>query len=732
MNALLERADALHALQQQLDLARRRGRVALVAGEAGIGKSSLLHALAATHEPVWWGRCDALSTPLPLAPLLDIARDARPRFAASLVRPREVLFDAVIEELRAADTPVLLVVEDAHWADDATVDWLKFLGRRIESTRALLVISYRDDELSWTHPLRRLLGELPSAALTRLCLPRLSQQAVEALARRAQRPAVGVYEATQGNPFFVSELLRDAGGPVPGTVQDVVLARYARLAGSQQAIVRVTALVPGRIERWLLDALLTPAAADIEACVSSGLLQAEDSFLQFRHELARVAIESSLQAPVAQALHRRLLDILAAGPTPCSVARLAHHAALAGDDEAVRRFAPAAAEEAVARGSLREAARHWQAVLRCAPAAEHATARLGWLEAQAQACQQLACLADGLEARRQLDDSFRQAGDVRSQALNLSLTANLRLLMTHDAQAEAASRRAIELLEPLTAGSELATVQGVEAMLRLLNRECEASLSWCCKSVDVARRFGDRERELNSLATAAAATMFLDHDAGYAQAEALLRTARDERRAGLAATLLANIGAAAIELMHLEAARRWLHEAIACATEHEMDGTLYYAQAWLSLCELRSGNWDEAADRAGLVVDRPGCGRSAGPPPWSRCAACACGAATRVRRRCLSRPGHLLPTAARCNRWHRWPPCAPRLPGCVMTMAAVTPRPAPPWRWPRSGSTRGSSASWPLGVPALAICWRCRRAASNPGHWRSLAVGRRQPSCGCS
>lgn len=610
MNELLERAEALQSLQQQLKAARTRGRVALVSGEAGIGKSSLLHTLADTHAPVWWGRCDALSTPHPLAPLLDIARDVRPRFASCLSQARPALFDAVLDELRAADTPVLVVVEDAHWADDATVDWLKFLGRRIESTQALLVISYRDDELSWTHPLRRLLGELPSTALTRLCLPRLSERAVETLARQAGRTVEGVYAATQGNPFFVTELLREAGAMlptrVPATVQDLVLARYARLAGAQQAVVRVTALVPTRIERWLLDALLEPEAADLEACLASGLLLAEGDFLQFRHELARVAIESSLQPPIARALHRQVLDTLVASTRPCPVARLAHHAVLAGDEEAVRRFAPAAAEEATARGSLREAARHWQAVLRCAPAEGHEASRLGWLEAQAQACQQLACLGDGLEARRQLDASFCRVGDVRSQALNLSLTAHLHLLSTQDAMAEAASRRAMALLDPLPAGAELATVQGVEATLRLLNRECEASLSWSHRAVAVARRFGDRERELGALATAAAAKMFFDHESGCAQADALLRTARDEGRPGIVATLLTNIGAAAVESMQLGPARRWLHEAIVCATEHEMDGALYYAQAWLSLCELRSGHWDEAADRASLVLERPG------------------------------------------------------------------------------------------------------------------------------
>src|SRR5690348_15116117 len=112
---LLERAPALLALSQQLDRARSRGGVVLVAGEAGIGKSTLLRAAAESHDAVWWGCCDALATPHPLAPLLDIAREVQPRFAGRLSGPRPALFDAVLDDLRAAPSPVLVVIEDAHW-----------------------------------------------------------------------------------------------------------------------------------------------------------------------------------------------------------------------------------------------------------------------------------------------------------------------------------------------------------------------------------------------------------------------------------------------------------------------------------------------------------------------------------------------------------------------------------------------------------------------------------------
>lgn len=606
MAELLERASALSTLLDLLQQARQRGRVALVAGEAGIGKTALLQAAAAQHGSVWWGRCDALATPLPLAPLLDIARDVQPRFAARLDGPRPVLFDAVIEELRAATSPVFVVIEDAHWADDATLDLLKFLGRRIDGTHALLAISFRDDEVTAAHPLRRLLGELPPAAVTRLTLQHLSEQAVEALARTAERSAHGVYAATRGNPFFVTEVLREASTAVPSTVQDLVLARYARLSGAAQAVLRVAALVPARIECWLIDALLAPTPADLETCLGSGLLQADGAFLHYRHELARVAIESALLAPVAQGLHRRVLDTLVDSGRVVPVARLVHHAERAADPEAVRRFAPAAATEAAARGSYREAAHHWQSALRATPPDIDPEQRLVWLEAFAQASRQLARLGDGLEARQELDAAYCQLGDVRRQGLNLSWTAHLHVLMTQNALADAASARAIALLETLPPGPELATAYGLEGALRMLNREYDASVAWCEKSIELAQRFGVRDRELNSMTTAATARMFIDYDAGCAANEATLRLARAEGQHAITASILMNLGSASGELMRLPEARRWLLEAVDFATEHEMEGNLQYVNAWLALCDLREGHWNDAAERSSRVIDATG------------------------------------------------------------------------------------------------------------------------------
>ena len=362
--ALVERDAALLTFDRLLEAARTgTGHVLLVSGEAGIGKTTLLKALAT-------------------------------RRAA-----------AVLGELQRSRRPVVAMFEDVHRADDATLDLLKFLGRRIDRVPALLVLSWRDDEVSTAHPLRRLLGELAPSLVTWIALAPLSAHAVDQLARAAMRSASGLHALTRGNPLFVSEMLRHGAEGVPQGVQDLVLARFARLAPPAQAIVRLASTAPTRIEATLVDALLAPPAAVVEQCLDSGLLSAVDGAYFFRHELARVAIESSLSAPTARALHADVLRALdTPGQAPVSLARRVHHAVRAGDARAVAALAPEAARQARQRGAHLEAAAHWRTAL---VHGARGDAVGEWLAGHALECRLTGRLDDAIGAHRELSDWHR-------------------------------------------------------------------------------------------------------------------------------------------------------------------------------------------------------------------------------------------------------------------------------------------------------------------------------------
>ena len=258
---ILEREAELSVLADAVRAAAgRRGSVVLVMGEAGIGKSSLVEALR-SHLPaegrLLVGYCDDLATPRTLGPFRDLAGSVGTEFSQAVADGSDR--DRVLAALRAELT--LLVIEDVHWADDATLDALRYLVRRIASLPAVLILTYRDDELTREHPLHGLLGQASRSDQVRhLPLTRLSVQAVRQLSAGSSVDAQDLYALTSGNPFFVHELLASAQGQkVPPTIAGAVLARVRSLDAPTQDVLELLAVVPSALERWLVDALVTSA-----------------------------------------------------------------------------------------------------------------------------------------------------------------------------------------------------------------------------------------------------------------------------------------------------------------------------------------------------------------------------------------------------------------------------------------------------------------------------------------
>src|SRR5262245_46050237 len=224
---LLERDSDLDRLATVLATAASgEGRLALIGGEAGIGKTSFINSFLSRHgkpHRVLIGHCDSLFTPSPLGPLYDIARSTGGRLLAQLEgnAPRPALFSTMLDLLRDPARLTLLVIEDIHWADEATLDLLKYLGRRMAQTRALVMLSYRDDEVAGHPPLRMLLGDLAtSPAAIRIGLPRLSIDAVRHMSEGKPFDPETLHRRTSGNPFFLAEILGHAGQGIPSTVSD--------------------------------------------------------------------------------------------------------------------------------------------------------------------------------------------------------------------------------------------------------------------------------------------------------------------------------------------------------------------------------------------------------------------------------------------------------------------------------------------------------------------------------
>jgi hypothetical protein len=449
---LLEREDALAQLGAALDRVRshRRGELAVVVGEAGAGKTTVVRRFAedrAADVDALWGLCDSLRTPRPLGPLADIA----PHLLAEGAT-RDEIFAATLDQLSQPTTrPPLVVIEDVHWADDATLDLLTMVGRRVAQTKALIVLTYRDDEVGGGHPLRFLLGDLAGTISCRVHVAPLSAASVAVLAAAAGHDidAISLHQHTGGNPFFVSETLAAGDTELPTTVRHAVLARAGRLSPDARQVLDAAAIVPGGVEAWLLDALIShPADRALDECVDRGMLVPAGEGLAFRHEIARLAVDGALAPGQKRTLHRNALQQLQRIPGGRGIeARLAFHAAEAGAGDKVAVWAPIAASQAVAAGAHREAAAHLESALRYADDLP-VERRLELWEARATECLALEQLDEALTAFDHATQLARQMGDRAEEGDLLARSVGPYGFLGQPRQAAAALDAALAVLEP--------------------------------------------------------------------------------------------------------------------------------------------------------------------------------------------------------------------------------------------------------------------------------------------
>ncbi len=588
---LLERAAQLELLEARHDAVHEhsRGRFVLVAGEAGIGKTALVRTFCEGRPRVLWGACDALYTPRPLGPLVDIAEEAGGDLAALVAEGATpgTLAAALAAELKR---PAIVVLEDLHWADEATLDVIRLLARRIESLPALVIATYRDDELDRAHPLRMVLGALPSRIADRVTPPPLSPEAVAELAPEVDHAEL--HRRTDGNAFFVTEALAAGGADLPATVRDAVLARGARLEPAARALLDAVAIVPQRTELWLLEALTDPDALD--ACLASGMLRADRDAIAFRHEIARVAVEEALSPLERQRLHRRALAALAAAANP-DLARLAHHAEAGGDAEAVLRYAPAAGERAAKLGSHREAAAQFARALRYEQRAD-------LLERLSYECYLTDRIDDAIDARRAALELHRDP--VRQGDAHRWLS---RLTWFHGdkATAEREASLAVELLEPLAPGPELAMAYSNIAQLRMLARDEPGATEWGRRAIELAERLGDTAilaHALNNVGTARSEHNLADGPPMVERSLELALAAGLEEHVARAYT---NLAATALDRREIAIADRYLDTGIEYCAERDLDSWRLYMTGYRARSYLEQGRWDDAGECARTVLADP-------------------------------------------------------------------------------------------------------------------------------
>ncbi len=605
---LLERTRELELLGSTLTAARAgRGSVMLVAGEAGIGKSSLIRSFTAgVEEPtrVLFGACDDLVTPRTLGAIRDAFAGHSGRVEQILASgTRDDLLVGVLDELTDPARPTVLVIEDIHWADDATLDVLRYVSRRIEGSSAMVVVSYRDDETGRDHPAQRLLGGLAGVPVHRIVVPRLTRAAVASLAGGNVATSAALYRLTAGNAFYVTEVVASgdgAAGTVPLTVVDAVLARVDQLSPPVRTALDQMAVVPSQVDLPLARALVGELTVLSEA-ERRGVLEVRPDALAFRHELARRAVEDSLPASERMRAHARVLEVLTARDDP-DLPRVLHHAVAAGDQERVVELAPRAAARAAQAGSPAQEITYCRLLLE----REHllgAAETAGVRQQLATALWMVDEPAESLEHAQAAVRIREELGDVAALGEALFVLGPSQWTLTRTEESLAGMARAVELLSsvPETPARTLALLWQAVALSMSGRRD---DLVVAERAADSARRTGVPEfLAFSMLCVGRARLLHGEPDEGLELMRAAVTAARN---VGAHSVALIAYGSTLMDLFTLaryEECRRCLDEAIQYANECEV---WFYVTSWQAYghrLQALHGDVDEAIAGLREVVD---------------------------------------------------------------------------------------------------------------------------------
>jgi DNA-binding CsgD family transcriptional regulator/tetratricopeptide (TPR) repeat protein len=604
---LLERQTQTEELTRYLhDAGTRGGKIAFVGGEAGAGKSTLVEYFAqraSRSARVLWGHCDALQTSRVLGPVNEVMAGLS-QLTGGAQAPgssREQLFSCLFETLSAPNPPSVVILEDLHWADEATLDFVRFFGRRIQRTRCLMLATYRDDEIAPSHLLRGVLGELTGQHAARIRVPALSLTAVEQLSLGTRRDPRTIYEVTGGNPFFVRELLAGPTDTVPETVRDAVLSRLMPCSPAARTVAELVSLLPGRTPLWLVRALLGEMGSATDEAAERGLLRYHDAALAFRHELGRLAVESTIPRGRARELHQRILKCCI--ERNCDLSQIVHHAVHAADAQVLLEYTPRAAEQAAQAGAHREAAAHLATAINHSHALS-AAERARLLELHATECDLTNQVAAALDSATRALAIWREQGETAAQARMLLVIGMQQWKAGQKAQADRPVAEAITLLETLPPSPELAMAYSARSQRAMTSQQTRDALHFGQRALELAARFGDNNVRAHALNNIGSALLGVDTAAGVSKLEESLAVALDHNLQVHAGRAYANLVSLSVDQHLTTLAERYLAEGIEYCEVHEVHDCLSYIRAYAAHLELNSGRWNQAAQLAGGLIDR--------------------------------------------------------------------------------------------------------------------------------
>jgi DNA-binding CsgD family transcriptional regulator/tetratricopeptide (TPR) repeat protein len=550
---------------------------------------------------VYWGACEHLSTPEVLLPLRDIARANGEALELSTDHIRA--FESMLRLLSNGVGPALLIIEDVHWADTATLDLIRFLGRRIARVRALVLITYRDEEVDARSPVRTVLGETPAGSVQRMTLEPLSLTAVTGLAVKAGRRAEQLYALTAGNPFLVTEALAVEGDLPTDAVRDATLARASRLCDAARIVLDAVSVFPRHAETAVVaDLAMGMMDEGLDECVEKGMLSLEGGLVQFRHELARRAVESSIAPARRRALHQKVVDVLKRRPD-ARASEIAHHAERAGDTAVLLKFAQRAGQEATLAGAAREAAAHFAVMLRHRDVLEK-TQVVDALEQHAEQAYLMGSADMAMVSMTEAAALRRRAGETLMLGHDLTRLTRFAWMCGLRAEAEEFCEEAIAVLQAAPPGRQLAWAYSHQSQLDMLASRMDSAISWGERALNLARQLGEQEIIIHALGNIGSALSDEGGSMGQAELNRSFELAVKGKYHDHVERASCNLTCTHYWGRNYQSALDFVERGVAYAGALELTHWEGYLRGWRAMIWLDQGDWARAEEEAQEISSR--------------------------------------------------------------------------------------------------------------------------------
>jgi len=599
---LIERAGFLKTLQSKFEgVAEGEGHSIFISGESGIGKTSLVKSFCEQLEKdckIYQGYCDALFTPRPMAPLYDILS----QFPEGLrenggdITNRAEFFVRIFRKLNNLKEASLIIFEDIHWADEATLDFIKFLARRITQMRCLFILTYRDTEIQAHHSLRSVLGQLNPGSFTRIQLPELSRQAVEKMAEEKGYSGEDVYNISGGNPFYVNEILASYSRGVPDNVKDSVLSVYNQLDEKGKHVWQILSVLPIGLEFRYLEKLEPFYATSVEQCLDSKILILKEGYLFFKHELYRRTIETSLSPFLRIKLNKKILEVLLESfEENKQIERIIHYAKNANENKLVVQYAPLAARQAAALGAHTEACKLYLSAIEYYQGNDK-DVLIQFYEPYAYECHLTNQVKEAITYTGKALAIWKEKNDLQKAGNCMRFLSRLWWLDGNAKDAQKFAEQAIEVLSNQPSSPAKAMAYSNMSQLKMVFDQPADCITWGEKAIAIAKEVGDEKTLSHALNNVGSVHMNMQssYQKGIELLQQSLEIALRNSFHEHAARAYSNMASIALNMKNYSLATELLGEGIKYCEERDLDSSRSITLSLKSLLYLETGDWKRA------------------------------------------------------------------------------------------------------------------------------------------